>query len=149
MGSNDVVYENLGMLSRAFLASVVAPPDITSRDSNIKNTNYPSIMSQVLFYLIYTYIYLSCIPYLISSAYLSQPIYQVTMQYGDEGRPFGISSLLDEMDFRDQRPGPAAQKVSIYPTRSLSLLLFLYSALSYPLPGRRVKGRSATRAKAA
>lgn len=27
------------------------------------------------------------------------------MQYGDEGRPFGISALLDEIDFRDQRIG--------------------------------------------
>ncbi|CAM9216626.1 unnamed protein product, partial [Ectocarpus fasciculatus] len=35
------------------------------------------------------------------------------MQFGDEGRPFGISSLLDDMDFRDQRPGPAAQKVAL------------------------------------
>lgn len=32
------------------------------------------------------------------------------MQYGDEGRPLGISSLLDEIDFRDQRIGSAPHK---------------------------------------
>ena len=60
------------------------------------------------------------------------------MQYGDDGRPFDISGLLDEIDFRDQRTGsgaPNAQKVFC-----LSYVLMAY--LNMVVLGCFLAGRS-------